>query len=426
MKMTFRTTVRFSFFAVILGIALAPILPRLAAAAEPAWRVGLPIVTYWAGPPMSDALADQMAQGGWNLVWCSEKDLDVVQRHGLRGQLQDPLLAPASLENPDTKAKLDALISRIRKHPALYAYFITDEPGAQQFAGLGKLVDYLRQRDPAHLAYINLFPTYANNEQLGTPGATVPAYQEHLRRYLEQVHPALISYDHYQFTTNGDSSDYFLNLALIRESAQSAGLPFLNIVQACTWSPGMRVPDENEMRYLVYTTLGYGAQGISYYVYCYPGHKGGIANADGTPTPLYGALKTLNREFVAIARQLQPLRSLGVYHVGMMPPGTIPVSKDARFNTEYSVLKREYKAPAPVKGLMFGCFGPVTRPGKPSTETHALVVNLDYASEAVVPIRGPSKLMVFDPRAEKWERVGARRTELRLEPGGGKLIRTER
>ena len=48
----------------------------------------------------------------------------------------------------------------------------------------------------------------------------------------------------------------------------------------------------DEMRYLVYTTLAYGAQGISYYVYCHPGHTGGISQPDGTPTPIYHALKT--------------------------------------------------------------------------------------------------------------------------------------
>ena len=68
----------------------------------------------------------------------------------------------------------------------MYSYFITDEPSASAFPALGKLVAYLRQRDPAHLAYINLFPTYANNEQLGTKGDTVTAYREHLRQYHRQ------------------------------------------------------------------------------------------------------------------------------------------------------------------------------------------------------------------------------------------------
>src|SRR6266480_3027804 len=42
------------------------------------WTVGTPIVTYWAGPPMTDAAAQQMADGGWNVVWCGEKELDVA------------------------------------------------------------------------------------------------------------------------------------------------------------------------------------------------------------------------------------------------------------------------------------------------------------------------------------------------------------
>ena len=65
-----------------------------------AWKVGTPLVTYWAGPAMTDAVARQMAEGGWNVVWCTEKELDVAQRHGLRAQLSDGLLSPATLDNP--------------------------------------------------------------------------------------------------------------------------------------------------------------------------------------------------------------------------------------------------------------------------------------------------------------------------------------
>ena len=237
------------------------------------WKMGSPIVSYWAGPmPMTDAVALQMAEGGWNLVWCRESELDVAQRHGLRAQLHDALLRPATLDNPALRAKLDALITRVKRHPALYSYFLRDEPNATNFPALGRMVAYLRQRDPAHLAYINLFPTYASNRQLGNAGDKITAYRAHLQQYLEIVHPDLISYDHYQFAKRGDTPDYFLNLALIREAALGAGLPFLNIVQACTWSPSMRVPTPDEMRYLVYTSVAYGAQGISYYVYSDDGH----------------------------------------------------------------------------------------------------------------------------------------------------------
>jgi hypothetical protein len=287
-------------------------------------------------------------------------------------------------------------------------------------------VTYLRTRDPAHLAYINLFPTYATNEQLGNQGDTTAAYQAHLRQFVEVVKPALLSYDHYQFTTTGDSGQYFLNLALIRHCAQEAGLPFLNIVQAATWTPSMRVPNPDEMRYLVYTTLAYGAQGISYYVYCWPGHTGGIAESNGAPTRLYGTLKGLNREFVAIASQLQPLRSLGVYHAGMLPPGTQPLPKDARFTLDPPAPALAYNAPQPVRGVLLGSFGPGTAPGTAPAPTHVVVVNLDYKSEATVGLRGPSAFEVFDAATGKWALAEGLPAQLRLPPGGGRLLRERR
>ncbi len=413
------------FWTVASGVLMALCSASRAADTPPAasWRPGAPIVTYWAGPPMTESSARQMAEGGWNLVWCAEKDLDLVGRHGLRAQLQDPLLAPASLDDPAKREKLDALVARVRGHPALYSYFITDEPSAASFPALGKLVAYLRQRDPAHLAYINLFPTYASNEQLGNQGDTLTAYRAHLRQFIETVKPGLISYDHYQFTANGDSAQYFLNLALIRRAAQEAGLPFLNIVQAASWTPSIRVPNPQEMRYLVYTTLAYGAQGISYYVYCCPGHSGGIANADGTPTPLYGPLKVLNREFAAVAQQVQSLQSLGVYHAGMSPPGAESLPKDAAFALDPPPPPMDYKPPQPVKGILLGYFGPPANPGSAPQPTHVLVVNLDYASEAVTAIRGPAPLELFDAATGQWSRAGGPRVELRLPPGGGKLVR---
>ena len=382
-------------------------------AASP-WQIGRPIVTYWCGPTLDDRAAQQMAEGGFNLVWCSEPELEVARRHGLRAHLTDGLLSPASLDTPDQRQRLDALIDRVRRHPALYSYHLTDEPSTAQFPALGRLVAYLRERDPAHLAYINLFPTYASNEQLGTRGDVVTAYREHLTQYTGVVKPALISYDHYQFRLKGDSDQYFLNLAMIRRAAQDAGVPFLNIVQACTWAPeSMRVPNTNELRYLVATTAAYGAQGISYYIYTCANHVGGIAQADGTPTPIYHALKSYNREFVALAGELQPVRSLGVYHTAMREPGCEPLPADAPFRLDPAT------PVANPRGYLLGTFGASTQP------THVVLVNLDYTAEARPTLRGPGELEVFDAATARWTSVGKAQIELTLPPGGGRLVRVK-
>ncbi len=393
------------------------------AADNGAWRVGTPIVTYWAGPAMTDRTAVQMAEGGWNVVWCQEKELEVAHRHGLRAQLNDPLLTPLSLDNPARHAELEALIRRVKQHPALYSYFITDEPNTTNFAGLGRLVDYLREKDPSHLAYINLFPTYASNEQLGNRGDVVTAYRAHLNDYVRIVKPELISYDHYQFSVKGDNDQYFLNLALIRDKALSSNLPFLNIVQACTWSPSMRVPTSDEMRYLVYTTLAYGAQGISYYVYCWPEHKGGIANPDGTPTAIYPTLQGLNREFVAIAKELQPLQSLRVYHTGMVPPGAAALPSGEPLVLDPPATPIPFRKLEPVQGTLLGYFGPAPKMGQPEVVTHAVVVNLDYRTPAQFSLHGPRKLWIFDASSGVWTPQPGTRFSLQLPPGGGKLLR---
>ena len=403
--------------ALSLCLFLASWVPWVGEAkAEPGscWQVGTPIATYWAGPAITDAVARQMVEGGFNLVWCgSEAELDVAHRHGLRGQLTSGLFTPASLDDPDRRQQLDALIARVSKHPALYSYHLIDEPSAAQFPALGKLVAYLCQRDPLHLAYINLFPTYANNQQLGTKGDTVTAYAEHLRLYVEQVKPSLISYDHYQFRLNGDSDQYFLNLAMIRRTAQEAGVPFLNIVQACTWAPdAMRIPNADELRYLVYTTAAYGAQGISYYVYAHPNHHGSLVGLDGTPGPLYYAVKSYNREFVAIAKELQPLRSIGAYHTLMRERGCEPLPSDAVFRIDSA------SSPVSPRGFLLGFFGAGQRP------THVVVVNLDYTTEARATFVGPGVLEQFDAATVQWTPANKAAVELTLPSGGGVLVRT--
>ena len=236
---------------------------------------------------VNDHTLAQLRSGDWNLGWATTpEDLDVYHRHGLRAML---IIHTPNVDDPAQAKALDELIERVKSHPAMYAYHLVDEPGAGAFPGLGKLVAYLRERDPAHLAYINLLPTYASDGQLqvsndaaerarvGYPtdfagiaanDGTALRYREHLRQFVEIVKPDLISYDHYHFLKNSDGVQYFLNLALIRQAALDAGLPFLNIIQTCdSPSEGWRGPGEHELRWLTYTSLAYGAQGICHFRY---------------------------------------------------------------------------------------------------------------------------------------------------------------
>ena len=155
-------------------------------------------------------------------------------------------------------------------------------------------------------------------------------------------------------------------------------------------------------------------------MYCHPGHTGAIALADGTPTPLYHALKSLNREFVAIAKELQPLRSLAVYHAGMSPPGSERLPPKSPFRFDPPVAPLAYSPPERVRGFLIGYFGTDDKP------SHVVAVNLDYRAEARVGLAGPGSLEAFDAKSGAWSMAGGVRLELRLPPGGGKLVRAAR
>jgi hypothetical protein len=386
------------------------------------WQLGKPIVSYWAGPGY-DAAAEQMVDVGVNLVWAdSAKELDIAKRHGLRALYVDrSLIDPAVLDNPALRPKLDKLIDGIRDNSALYGYHVIDEPSMALFGGLARLVAYLRQRDPAHLAYIDLFPNAASP----TACLAASSYDEYLTRFISTVKPSLLSYDHYQFTTKSDSGEYLRNLEAVGLKAKAAGIPFMNIVQAASWTPTMRIPNGNEMRFLAYTTLAYGAQGISYYVWCYPGHQGGIVRADGKPAAIYNVLKATNHEFVNVAEQYQSLKWIGAYlkgyRPGALPPGTTLLPNNSPFDIRAVSNTETYTEGDKLKGVLFGLFG--AKGASPADATLVLVTNLDYTAGKTYAVTAPGNLSVFDAATGKWTATGRSDAALSLAPGGGVLVR---
>jgi hypothetical protein len=390
------------------------------------------IITFWCPPPATDEALARVAAEGFNLTWTPPEGLDLAAKHNLRAMLQSSLLQPEVLDNAAKRAELDALIQRVKNHPALEAYFLTDEPGAGAFAGLGRLVAYLRERDPQHVAYINLFPTYANEQQLGvsadaaerarvgyptdfagvdTSDKTVLRYREHLKRFVEIVKPDLISYDHYHFLKASDGKQYFLNLGLIRRAALEARKPFLNIIQADTIEKSWRLPNADEMRWLVFTTMAYGGRGISYFTYWGPKAYNGLYQ-DGQPAPLLQPVVALNREIAKFGPALMELESLGAYQTAPLPygaealpnPGAVQIAGKGAF--------------------VVGVFG------KNGSTSSFMIVNRYYMQQQTATVRvmiPGRKLQELDRKTGQWTRGQTlnrkRVVEVKLAPGDGRLFR---
>jgi hypothetical protein len=206
---------------------------------------------------------------------------------------------------------------RLPEGPACWGYLVVDEPGVAAFAGLRKIVDAIRNARPGKLAYINLFPNYANAQQLGTP-----TYDEHVQRFVKEVDADVLSMDHYPlFRPDADGREgYCRNLEVMRRESLSAGVPFWNFFNTMPFGPHSD-PTEAQIRWQIYTSLAHGAKGVMYFCYWTP--KGGefpkggaIITADGRRTRHYEEAKRVNTAVKNLGPTLMKLTSTGVYRVG--------------------------------------------------------------------------------------------------------------
>jgi hypothetical protein len=196
---------------------------------------------------------------------------------------------------------------------------LRDEPGANLFPGLATVAGLVRELAPGKWAYINLFPDYADNDQLNATG-----YQDYLERFINTVHPTTLSYDSYDLLDNGSlRENFWSNLESMRAVAKKYNLPFWNIVLSVAHF-SYRELSAADLRFEVYSSLAYGVRGIAYFTYFTPEHGNyRMAPIDqfGHETATWGYMRNVNLQVQKLAPTLLQLTSDEVYHFGAVPAG---------------------------------------------------------------------------------------------------------
>jgi hypothetical protein len=295
---------------IIFTLALVALALSSAFAAEPERFIQDRFaIGFWVDPPLDDraeARYAELATANFTLVIggfgastpeALTRQLDLCAKHDLK----------ALVHLPGESG------SQVSAHPACWGFGLRDEPSAADFAVLRQQVDSVREAHPGKLAYINLFPTYANETQLGTA-----TYDEHVRRFIEEVRPDVLSFDHYPLMTpTADRREgYCENLAIIRKHALDAGIPFWNFFNIMPYGPHFD-PTEAQVRWQIYTSIAYGAKGVLYFCYYTPAGgefpKGGaIIARDDRPTRHYGQAQRINAALKNFGPTLMQLTSTGV------------------------------------------------------------------------------------------------------------------
>ncbi len=208
-------------------------------------------------------------------------------------------------------------------------YHVVDEPTADKFPEIARLVGIYREADQTRYPMVNLFPSYAPEWALGG------TYEEHVTNFVQTIGPENIEYlshDYYPFRDGGVIlTDIFADMEVLRKVAYENGkLKTHAYPQSTAWN-GTRMPDINEMRWNVYGYLAYGFKALSWFNLVCPGSsdtegegfRDSLIYRDGTirDPELFAAWGELNWEIRGLSSVLMNLDTVHAYHV--RPSGAV-------------------------------------------------------------------------------------------------------
>lgn len=271
------------------------------------------VVSFWVDPPadaniearykeIADAHFSMVLSGfGAPTVETIKQQLELCRKHDMKAVVVWPADLPAD---------------RLPDGPACWGYALRDEPAVADFPALREKTDAIRKARPGKLAYINLFPNYANAQQLGAKD-----YDEYVSKYLEQVIPDVLCMDYYPVMKPGEDGrdGYCVNLEVMRKYSLEKNIPFWNFFNCMPYGP-QADPTESQIRWQVYTSVAYGAKGVLYFCYYTPSGgefpKGGaIIARDGRRTRHYDEAQRLNFALKNLGPVLMKLASTGVVRI---------------------------------------------------------------------------------------------------------------
>jgi hypothetical protein len=303
-----------------LFVALAVIVFGVATTQAADSNAFFPLMA-WNWAPSEAATFHRMRECGLTVAgFVAPRELDLCHAAGLKAIVADPRVSHYDWRNVDeaqARRNVASLVGETAQHPAVYGYYLIDEPNAALFPGLAKVAALVHELAPGKWAYINLFPNYASVAQLGNP-----SYRAHLEEFIATVKPTTLSYDHYALMDDGSlRHGYWQNLEAMRSAALEHALPFWNIVLTVAHF-NYREATAADLRFQVYTTLAYGGRGLAYFTYFAPqvgNYRAAPVDQFGHLTPTWANLQNVNLQVGKLAPTLLQLRSDGVYHLGDVP-----------------------------------------------------------------------------------------------------------
>lgn len=320
-------------------------------------------VLAWMGVPAeetSEARFRELKEAGISLNFVHYPDLAAVEKALEIGKKTGVKIVVAC---PELKSEPEKTVKRLMNHPAVGGYYLRDEPSRKDFPELGEWAKRIQSVDKSKFCYVNLFPTYADKDQLGAE-----TYKEYVETFVKEIPISFISFDHYPLMKNRVSTkDYYQNMEIVADIARKSGRDLWAFSRAVAFHD-YAIPTLAEMKFQVYSILAYGAQTVQYFTYWTPitdvwdFHHAPITT-DGKRTDTYEHIKAINKEIQSLAGVFVGSKVLSVGHTGdKIPQGT----------------KRIPELPKKIKVLETAGDGAVVSLMEKGSDQFLVIVNRDY------------------------------------------------
>lgn len=294
----------------------------------------------------NDAGIQFIIAGGVN-----EKYLDTAQNYGV-GIIASSYNVPycyADMTDSATQAYINADPSAYKDHPALWGDNVIDEPWSTSYPNVAKSVDAYYSKFAGKLPFVNLFPSYASDEQLTefdnlsfgkkifSPFSdqftnNVSRYKSYTSDYINTIDTDYICVDIYPYrieqTSNGKTvkstdDNWIRNLDILAEACRETNRDLWVIPQSAGLSKDgadgkdMRWCDEvSDISQQVYASLAFGSKAIIYGLYGRDGwwdSDSHMIGSDGKPTETYYAVSEVNSYLKLFQQQFGNYRYTSTY-----------------------------------------------------------------------------------------------------------------
>ena len=342
----------------------------------------IPIVAYF-GIPLEYSNADrfkEFKEAGFDVAICFYDDtpVDTLLRILDDARKSDIRLL---ISSGWVSVQPHVGIPRLKNHPALYGYFLQDEPWPKDIAETTRRYQAMAKQDTQKPTYVNLLPDYGD----GMPREIkMPPYKQYLQQ-TSTIGLPFISFDFYPIMKTGIRPTWYSCLEAIRQESLRTNKPFWAFA-LCT--PHCDYPQATieSLRLQVYSDLVYGAQAIEYFTYWTPKptndwdfHDGPISN-DGQRTKTYDLVRRMNQELRGLLPLFDKAEVQTVNHMLKIPEGTT----------------RLQRVPTNIRKLkVVGRQGAIISTFKKGGHLYMAVVNKDYESDMKLYISARNRVTML-------------------------------